>query len=245
MPNLFDYMQRVQQLCNDMRQQLSNPGFIIPFINTARGQVAGEGECIRGLGEVQLTTGIRRYYFSDINFTGPAGLGGVLNVRRIACVIDAVSGLTSSGLAWMAPRSWEWFDLYCNGDLTAVNDPGIPTQWAQYAQGVDGSFHIHPSPDNAYTLQVDTVLFPLPMVDETTAEAIPYPWTDAVPYFASYLIYLFAQKQDSAKGMFDLYTTFMKRARQMANPSVNRGQYEQAADPTEIAKLGMQPKGAA
>jgi hypothetical protein len=43
--------------------------------------------------------------------------------------------------------------------------------------------------------------------------------------------------------MFGYYTTFVQRARQFANPSVLRGQYEQSPDPTNAQRLGLVQKG--
>ena len=43
-----------------------------------------------------------------------------------------------------------------------------------------------------------------------------------------------------AERMYGYYKEFISRARMMSNPSVNRSQYEQAADPASINKLGVQ-----
>ena len=62
----------------------------------------------------------------------------------------------------------------------------------------------------------DCYCTPIVLVDDTTAEAIPYPWTDAVPYYAAYLAYLDAQRADDSDRMFKQYEMFMKRARNMS-----------------------------
>jgi hypothetical protein len=53
-----------------------------------------------------------------------------------------------------------------------------------------------------------------------------------------------ARQADAAR-MYEAYKEFSQRARQFANPSVNRSQYEQSADPVIINKLGARPNGAA
>ena len=78
-------------------------------------------------------------------------------------------------------------------------------------------------------------------------EAIPYLWTDAVPFFGAYYALLSAQtgqRSGEAARMYEAYETFMERARKSANPSVNRYLYQQSMDQTMIAKLGLQKQAA-
>lgn len=217
------------------------------WINIARGQAAGEGECIRVIGTIATTIGQRNYNFSSLN-TGVAatnGVRGAIHVRRISYNVG-------DGQQWITPRNWEWFDLYCMNNPVPTNGP--PTTWSQFGQGSagtstgsgsSGSFYLDPPPDLVYTLNCDCVCYPIALVDDSTVEAIPYLWTDSVPFFAAYYALLSSQtstRQADAARMFEAYQTFMQRARQASNPSVNRYLYQQERDPTMIAKLGLQSK---
>lgn len=214
--------------------------------------MAGEAECCRVIGTLQTVIGIRNYNFSSIN-TGVAattGLQGISHVRRISYNV-------ASGQKWFAPRAWEYFDFYFLNNPVPVNGP--PSEWSQYAQGgsgqgsitgigtgsmASGSFYLDPPPDLIYTLNCDCVAYPIALVVDTDVEAIPFLWTDAVPYYAGYLALLSAQtsaRQADAERLFSYYTAFVQRARQFSNPSVNRGSYQQSPDPTRINKLGLQP----
>jgi hypothetical protein len=51
-------------------------------------------------------------------------------------------------------------------------------------------------------MQWDTICSPVALVNDGTPEAIPYPFTDAVKYHATYLALLEAQRKDDAEGMF-------------------------------------------
>jgi hypothetical protein len=65
-----------------------------------------------------------------------------------------------------------------------------------------------------------------------------------VPFFAAYYAFLSSQtgaRQADAERMFNHYKEFLQRARQAANPSVNRSQYEQAGDPAQASKMGIKP----
>jgi hypothetical protein len=219
------------------------------WINTARGQLAGEAECIRVIGTLPTVIGQRNYFFSAINTAVANGVQGVIHVRRITYNVGI-------GQKWIAPRSWEWFDLYHLDNPVPVNGP--PAVWAQYGQGssgggeitgggtgnlAPGSFYLDPPPDAVYTLNCDCVCYPNALAADSDFEAIPYLWTDAVPFFAAWYALLSAQtsaRTADAERMFNYYQTFLERARRFSNPSVNRGIYQQSADMVQQNKLGLQ-----
>ncbi|MDE2099005.1 MAG: hypothetical protein KGL39_17255 [Patescibacteria group bacterium] len=229
---LFSYQQQTQFLLSDIKQELINPAMLARYINIARGQVAGEAECIKKIGTISTTVGTNVYNFSSINtgISATTGIAGSINVSTIQYNV-------ASGQKWIAPRAWPWFQFYHLNNPVPVSGP--PSVWSQYAQGVNGSFYVDPVPDLIYTFNCDCTCYPIDLVTDTTVEAIPYLWIDAVPYFAAYLAYVQAQKQDMAKSMFEQYTLFVQRARQFANPSVNKTAYAQATDPVQLTKFGL------
>lgn len=218
------------------------------WINSARGQLAGDGECVRKIGTISAVAGQRDYDFDGINLgvSATTGIAGAINVRRISYGI-------ASGQLWVPPRPWEWFELRAFNNAVPQNGP--PKMWAQFAQGsagtdsgsgASGSFYLDPPPDLAYTLYCDCMCYPIPLVDDTTIEALPYLWTDAVPYFAAYLAFLSSQtqaRQADADRMMKRYEEFKDRARRSSNPSTLRWQNQQAGDPAQAAKIGLQKGG--
>jgi hypothetical protein len=240
------------------QQLLQNPGAIsniyttaqlTNFINIARGQVAGEGECIRAIGTISTVVGQRSYLFSGINLgtVATTGIQGAINVQWIMYNV-------ASGQKWIKGKAWQWFSFQ------RLNNPvpgsGPPTEWSQYSQGSaglgsitgegtgtinSGSFYIDPLPDIAYTLQCDCVCYPQALAADADVEAIPYLWTDAVPYFAAYMALMSSQasaRLDQAQRLFALYEQFMARARNAATPGLNRYAYPQAQDPFKTGRLG-------
>lgn len=234
---LYSYLQLTQRLLSDMRQVQFTDADLIAYINIARGQIAGEANCVRKEATLQLVTGTRSYPFSAIVPTDSTGVSGIFHVRMVAFQV-------ASGQRYIRPRPWEWFDLY------KLNNPvppsGEPHVWAQYAQGALGSLYIDPLPDVGYVLNLDTTAIPIPLTDDTTAEAVPYPWTDAVPFFAAG--YALASKPDDAAQKASAafktqYQDFMGRARRYANPSVNMAAWEQHQDLVMMNRLGVAPQG--
>ena len=81
------------------------------------------------------------------------------------------------------------------------------------------------------------------MAADADVEAIPYLFTDAVPYFAAYLALMSAQSNarlEQAQRLFDLYKMFVDRANKASAPDVNRFLYERQQSPTMINNLGVQ-----
>lgn len=240
---------RLLQLPSSASTALYSDADLTSWINTARGQLAGEAECIRVHGSLNTVADQRSYNFSDINVGVPAtnGVQGVMHVSSLNITI-------ASGQKWLTPRPWPWFSLYNNNNV--VPQTGVPTEWAQYGQGsagtgtgtgATGTFFLDPTPDDVYALIPNTVCYPIALVDDTTVESIPYLWTDAVPFFAAYYALLSAQNNArfaDAERYFNHYTTFVERARKASNPSVNRWMYSGAGDPAQAAKMQVGGKAA-
>lgn len=221
------------------------------FINKSRGQVAGEAGCIRVIGTIPTIVGQQPYAFSAVNTGVPAttGVQGIINVQRL-------SFNSGNGQLWMTPRTWPWFSLYNLN--SAVPQQGPPREWAQFGQGAGpsgvtntsingGTIYISSAPDDVYQINVDSVCYPIPLTDDTTVEAIPYLWTDAVPFFAAYFALMSAQTNarmaDAAQMYKGHYQEFMDRARKQANPDVNRWMYQGSGDPAQGPKIGISGAG--
>lgn len=230
------------------KRLLQNPGAptslysdvdLTSWINTARGQLAGDAECIRNYASLALVANQRTYNFSSITLGSPStGIQGVFKVNTVWYQV-------ASGQVWIRPRPWEWFSLY------SLNNPvpgsGPPLRWSQFGQGVNGTIWIDPLPNIAYTVPLDTVCYPVNLVDDTTVEAIPFPWTDSVPYFAAYLALLSAQapaRQADADKMLSRYDEFKNRARRYSTPSVLPGLYAQVPNAVRSNQLGQSGQGA-
>lgn len=218
------------------------------YINTARGQLAGEAECIRYMATVDTVAAQQEYAFSalDTGVSATNGIQGVLNIRAVWYGVG-------DGRRWIPGRPWEWFSLYTLND--PVPQQSFPSSWSQFGQGAapgstgsanGGSIYIN-LPDQAYTLYCDCVCYPIALVDNTTVEAIPYLWTDAVPWYAA--AYALWSSQTNARAAdaeryFNTYSMFVERARKFSNPSVGRWQYSQAADPAQAIKMQARGGGA-
>lgn len=242
---------RLLQLPGSQSTGLYTDADLTDFINISRGQIAGEGECIRVMATIPTVANQQPYRFQDANVGVPAttGVQGIINVRSISYQVG-------TGALWMTPRPWPWFSLYELNN--AVPPSGPPTVWAQFGQGAapsgvantsinGGSFYLSPIPDDVYMLNLNSVCYPQPLALDTDVEALPYFWTDCVPFFAAYFALMSAQanaRMAEAANMYKgHYEEFMDRARKQSNASTNRWQYDGAGDPAQGPKMGIAKAG--
>jgi hypothetical protein len=245
---LASYLLAVQNLLQSppAPQPLYSTANLTLWINTARGQLSGESKCIRAMGAITLTEGTNNYAFASVTIPNAATLGiqGVLDIGNLWYVVG-------SGQRWIRPRPWPWLATY------ELNNPvppsGPPKVWSVFGQGAaaqmsplptgGGTFYVSPIPDMGYTVNVDAACLPVPLVDDTTPEAIPFLWNDAIPYFAAYLALLSAQtnaRMGQAQQMFQLYTEFSDRARRASTPLTLPAIYQGVASPLRQNQLGTQ-----
>jgi hypothetical protein len=228
---LFSYLQRIQLLLNDVTAAVYNDADLITYTNLARQQVAGAAGCVRNYGSLSVVSGTQVYAFTSISGLA-TGVSGVLRVRQINYTI-------ASGAARVTNRPFEWFNSWVYAQATPV--PAAPSVWAQFGQGAAGSIYIN-VPDASYTLNLDCVCLPNDLAQDQDTDVIPYPWTEAVPFYACHYALLSERKVDEAKMMLDTFDQYMARGRMNANPSVLAHNFEQHKDPMEATRLGLVSK---
>ena len=224
---LTQYLTQTQNLLQapTASNALYNTETLTGYINTARGQIAGEAQCVQYFTSFTTTAGNRSYPFSSIPNSPSAGIQAAFAVKTLWYT-------NNGGNTRIQFQSFEWFSLYNLNEPTQSS--GIPTTWTQYGQGTGGQIWFDPVPDNTYTISVDGLWYPIELVDDTTIEAIPYFFTDAVPYYAAYLALLSAQigvRTQQSDEMYKRYEEFMSRARNAVTSPVLPWQYEKTPIP--------------
>jgi hypothetical protein len=178
---------------------------------TAAGSGGGSNATFNITTDNSLTTvpGQEVYKFSTANILAQTvpGVQAVIGVISVSCAWGANAAMKPI----LQPMIWSEFQAYFRSYNNGMQN--YPTIWSQYAQGVNGSIYVWPLPSQYSQMDWDCYCIPIALVDDTTAEAIPYGWTDCVPYYAAYLAYLDAQRGDDADKMFKTFAMYMKRAR--------------------------------
>ena len=210
---LFGYLQQTILFLNDAGISTYNPADLTTYINTGRQQIATSGECIRAVGTLVTASGTQQYAFTSITIgTSGASTGGVMTVRNINMPATA-------GYGPMQNRNFDWFTLYYI-QTSATQTFGRPTVWAQYSGGTSGQIYFNPTPAGAYTCTLDCVVLPNALVYDTDPEALPYPWTNVVPWYAAFYAAMSAQNFDAANLFRERYQEYMHRAVAESTPSI-------------------------
>lgn len=112
-------------------------------------------------------------------------------IRGTGTGADSIIAINSIAISWgsMKPmlRNMPWGDFQAYLRAYNVGNQGYSRVWSQYQRGVNGSFYIWPIPSQFSQMDLDCICLPAPLSldNNLQIEAIPYPWTQAVPYKAA------------------------------------------------------------
>lgn len=157
-----------------------------------------------------LQQGQELYPFSGVDMSGFPGVGSIFAVHSISILyanyrysLPVYSFSTYQAKIRQYPFQYQW----------------VPTVATQLGQGVDGQLLVYPIPSQTYQWEWDCFCLPLDLAEDTDYEALPAPWTDAVPYFAAHLAFLELQNFNSARAYLELFDRQVSRYSQAARPS--------------------------
>lgn len=195
MPALSQYQTITQSLIQSPQSPipLLTTTLLTSFINIARAQVALDGECVRVSGTSSATAGLAQIPLSALALPA-AGYSQALVARNA----------TLSG-ARVDIRPWDWFVAY------NMSSPRATPVMSHQSQGTFTTLYI--SSTGGGSLWVDVVALPEDLVDDNTPDIVPYPWTDAVPFYAAYYSYMAFQRQADADMFMMRYRDLMRRSR--------------------------------
>lgn len=209
---LFTYQKEVQQLIADETTAQVNPFDLTLFINAARSQIAVSTGCLRSLPNVTLTANLNSLPLASIAVASP--LASVIYINEIAS-----APVINAPFTKMESRPWPWFFNYYLAN-NAAQTIGQPTVWSQLSTGSTGLIYFNPNSANGNILLIDCVCTPINLALDGDPEALPYPFTHAVRYFATYLAFMNMKNMNAAQGMLALYHLFLKEGTSQATPTV-------------------------
>lgn len=209
MPTLSDYVTQTQLLLHDTSGTLYPVANIKSYINETRSRLALQAECVRVLyGETYSTAnntvvGQEIYpYPTDVSLGD--GVKNVIQVKSVAVNLGGVNGSTKYVL-----EQWSFTTYQAYLGFYGPNIQGYPAVWCSYQNTV----RLRPIPSAVYPMQWDTICSVINLTTDSDPEAIPYPYTDSVKYYAAYLAYMNSQNPERADGMEKLYNKTMAEAR--------------------------------
>lgn len=222
---LNSYITETQQLLNDQNGQYFTPATTATWVNKSRRRIAAISGCLRAMPPgTQTHPGQEIYPFSDwislVQGIVP-GVESILAIRSL-CISIGAQGWKPQ---W---RRMVWTDfqarmrIYNGTFFGTISEPGW---YAQYGAGPAGALYLAPIPAQSNPMEVDLTLIPAPLVDDDSPEPIPYPWNDAVPYWAATLALLAQQRREDAQAMSIMFNTDLPLCASVICPQMIQSSY--------------------
>lgn len=146
-----------------------------------------------------LNQGQEVYNFADIDLSGNPGCGAVFYIRSLAVIY--------ANYRYVLPV-YSFSEYQAKIRQYPFQYQYVPTFAAQFGQGTKGSFYVYPLPSQTYQFELDCLCLPTDMLDNSSVEIIPDPWTDAVPYMAASLGFAELQQYNASRFYSDQYEKF-------------------------------------
>lgn len=174
---------------------VSGEGYFQPSV-TITDTTGADAEAEATVGGINLLNqGQEVYAFSGIDLTANPGCEAVYFVRGVSIIY---SGYRYS-LEMLAFTRYQIYRAY------PYQYQYTPAIVSQFGQGTKGNLFVYPLPSQSLQAEFDCQCLPSDLIDDQSVEAIPNPWTDAVPYMAAHLALIELQNYNAAKFMFELY----------------------------------------
>ncbi len=157
----------------------------------------------------QVSQGQEVYPFSMVDLSAYPGVDSVYWIRKCSIIFSnsryttrVYSFSTYNAQIRTYPFQYQYTPFFC----------------AQFGRGTKGSFYMYPQPSQAYQLEWDCQCLPSDLIDDNSPEALPMPFTDAVPYFAAHLGMTELQNYNAAQYFLGLFDQYMRRYQQYTQP---------------------------
>lgn len=189
-------------------------GYVAPPVVTVSGGGGTGATCVVALTPlVRTVTGQETYAFSALT---PV-------IQFIEPAAAYVVGIQSISVSWGSLKPTlnytSWTDFQANYRSYNIGNQNYPSIWSQYGRGQAASAYMWPIPASYNAMDWDCYCAPISLVDDTTLDAIPDPYTAAVPYYAAYLAFSNAQRRDDAEFYRQQYIARMIECGVYATPS--------------------------
>ena len=206
-PVLMRYITETQQFLNDAQGQFFNLPTMTSYVNRSRRRIAAASGCLRVLPQGTVTKKNQEVYpFSDWNALiqkEMTGLQYILHCRSVSIAIGK-GGWKPSWRRVVFSDFQARFRIYNGTFYGAISEAG----WsAQFNAGPIGKIYLAPIPSMEMPMDVDLTCIPAPLLTDNDPEPMPYPWTDAVSYWAATLCLMQQQRTQDAQAMALLFNT--------------------------------------
>jgi len=160
---------------------------------------------------------------------------GILACRSLAIGLGGQWSQNAAGQWSIAGGTWKpmwkrliWSDFQARFRIyggTFVGSITYPGWYAQYGEGPAACLYLAPIPTIAAPMEVDLTIIPQPLLTDGDPEPIPYPWVDAVSYYAAVLALLQQQRKEDAQTMVEMFNAEMPLCASVVCPQLIQNPY--------------------
>jgi hypothetical protein len=236
---LTQYVTDTQNLLNDSGGQFFTLPTLNNYVNRSRRRIAAASGCLRVIPPgVQTVPNQEIYPFTAWNaLVGELmpGAQSILACRSLSVGIGGKWTQDANGSWAITGGSWKpmWrripfsdfqarFRIYGRTFLGIYSEPGW---YAQFGFGPTGSLYLAPIPSAALPMEVDLTVIPEPLLTDDDPEPIPYPWSDAVSYWAATLALLQQQRLQDAAAMTQTFNAELPMCASVVCPTMLQNPY--------------------
>jgi hypothetical protein len=236
---LAQYVSDTRNLLNDQQGQFFPEATLHTYINRSRRRIAAASGCLRVVPPGILTIPNQEIYpFSAWNALVQETLPGVQSIlacRSLAVAIGGKWQRQDNGQWIIAGGAWKplwrrivWTDfqarfrIYGRTFLGVLSEPGW---YSQFGEGALGSLFLAPIPTQAMPMELDLSCVPSPLLTDNDPDPIPYPWTDAVSYWAGVLCLMQQQRGQDASALAQVFNAEMPFAASVVCPQMIQTAY--------------------
>lgn len=237
---LAQYITETQNLLNDTGGQFFTLPTLTNYINRSRRRIAAASACLRVVPPGVQTIPFQEIYplagwFALVQEEMPQAQQ-ILACRSLSVGIGGRWQRQEHSGEWrIIGGSWKpmwrrivWTDfqarfrIYGGTFMGTISEPGW---WTQYGAGPIGKIYLAPIPTQQMPMEVDLTVIPLPLLTDKDTDPLPYPWTDAVSYWAATLCLLQQQRREDAAAMAQLFNGDMPFAAAVVCPQMIQTPY--------------------
>lgn len=236
---LAQYRADTQNLLNDQGTQFFPLPTIDSYINRSRRRIAAASGCLRTVPPGVMTVPNQEVYpFANWDSLVQTALPGVQSILAIGGLSIAIGGKWQqqpdgtwiiAGGAWKP--SWRrivWSDFQARFRIYGRTFYGVlsePGWYSQFGEGPIASVYIAPIPSQAMPMEVDLICIPQDLITDDDDEIIPYPWSDAVSYWAATLALLQQQRMQDAQVMAQTFNAELPMCASVVCPRMIQNVY--------------------
>ena len=215
---LAQYINETQNLLNDTQGQFFTIPTLTNYINRSRRRIASASGCLRVMPPgVQTIPFQEAYSFSSWLSLVQGIMPQAQSILACRSLAVGIGGQWNLNTGRIEGGSWKplwrriiWTDfqarfrIYGGTFMGTISEPGW---WTQYGLGPIGQLYLAPIPTQGLPMEVDLTIVPQPLGTDDDIEPIPYPWADAVPYWAAVLCLLQQQRREDAAAMSIMFNS--------------------------------------